>query len=326
MTRQVAENRTRSAASILRWLSRREVEKIEFECAAREAGQKNRKQGAEVAENASWNVAWRVTGLRESLAFPITLLKLSLVLKQGWARDWQKIKNLNKFVHGVFHGTETWTAAGTSNSIHEQWWIIGIEKLKRKSAANAAGDDEDMRRCRIINKDCGAALWAARPSGDTTPPFAQHVASTWTRDIYYMSSKTGSQTGARLMWPPGGQQTWKQLQEKNLIFFTPGNRMYIRDRMDAVRTKYILGNRKTRVSGRHNSQYELERNQRSILRVLSSGWLLACGNGDAREAKSSREAARPDLRLMGDEIAELPELQKLEGYLENVLREGLRRA
>jgi hypothetical protein len=29
---------------------------------------------------------------------------------------------------------------------------------------------------------------------------------------------------------------------------------------------------------------------------------------------------------MGDKITELPELQKLEGYLENVLREGLRRA
>ncbi|KAJ7280961.1 hypothetical protein C8J57DRAFT_1464295 [Mycena rebaudengoi] len=35
---------------------------------------------------------------------------------------------------------------------------------------------------------------------------------------------------------------------------------------------------------------------------------------------------RAALRLMGDEITELPELQKLEGYLENVLKEGLRRA
>ncbi|KAJ7291726.1 hypothetical protein C8J57DRAFT_1458452 [Mycena rebaudengoi] len=191
------------------------------------------------------------------------------------------------------------------------------------SAGRAGTEQASPLLCAVGGENDCVAL---RVQVGTTPPFAQHVASTWTRDIYYMSSKTGSQTGARLMWPPGGQQTWKQLQEKILIFFTPGNRMCIRDRMDAVRTKYILGNRKTRVSGRHNSQYELERNQRSILRVLSSGWLLARGNGDAREAKSSREAARPDLRLMGDEITELPELQKLEGYLENVLREGLRRA
>ncbi|KAJ7280944.1 hypothetical protein C8J57DRAFT_1220218 [Mycena rebaudengoi] len=60
MTRQAAGSRSRSAALIPRWLWRR---KIGFE--GHEAAEKSRKQSAEVAGNASWNV--RVVGGRHEL-------------------------------------------------------------------------------------------------------------------------------------------------------------------------------------------------------------------------------------------------------------------